>query len=90
MGDTNGRKIAHFLKRITWHRKKSSERHENAIDWYILVLRKEAKFGAEDKWVIRTKEKAIARLKAFGIPATKVKEVLEARGHKDLLSKVVY
>jgi hypothetical protein len=53
-----------------------------------LVLKKEAKFGAEDKWVIRTKEKAEARLKKLGIPMTKVKEILESRGQKDLLSKI--
>ena len=88
MWDTNGRKIAHFLKRLTWHRKKSTAKNENAVDRYILVLKKEAKFGAEDKWVIRTKQKAEARLKKYGIPMTKVKEVLESRGQKDLLSKI--
>lgn len=79
-----------MLKRLTWHKKKSSQKHENAIERYILVLKKEAKFGAEDKWVIRTKEKAIARLKKLGIPPVKVKELLEKRGYTDLLSKVVY
>ena len=83
MWDTNGRKIKHLLKRLTWHRKKSSQKYENAIERYILVLKKEVKFGAEDKWVIRTKEKAEARLKRFGIPMAKVKEVLESRGQKD-------
>jgi hypothetical protein len=53
-----------------------------------LVLKKEAKFGTKDKWVMRTKEKAEARLKKFGIPMTKVKEVLESRGQKDLLSNI--
>lgn len=76
------------MKRLTWHRKKSSTKYSGAIDWYILILKKEAKFGAEDKWVIRTKEKAEARLKKLGIPMTKVQEVLESRGHKDLLSKI--
>ncbi len=42
-GDTNGRKIAHMLKRLTWHRKKSTQKHENAIERYILTLRKEQK-----------------------------------------------
>ena len=88
MWDTNGRKIKHFLKRLSWHRKKSSIKNESAIGWYILVLKKEAKFGAEDKWVVRTKEKAEARLKKYGIPMSKVKEVLESRGHKDLSSKI--
>jgi len=88
MWDTNGRKIKHFLKRLSWHSKKSSRKNENAIDWYILVLKKEAKLGSNDKWVIRTKQKAEARLKKYSIPMTKVQEVLETRGYKDLLSKI--
>ena len=53
-------------------------------------MKKEAKFGVENKWVIRTKEKAVARLKKMGIAPIKVQEVLERRGHKDLSSKVDY
>ena len=79
-----------MLKRLTWHRKKSSKKHENAIERYILILRKEAKLGADDKRVIRTKERAIARLKKMGIAPIKVKEVIEKRSYKDLSSKVVY
>jgi len=74
---------------LTWHRKKSSAKYEGAIDWYILVLKKAAKFGAGDKQVIRTKAKADARLKKLGIPMSKVEEILVSRGQKDLLSKVV-
>ncbi|GHV23002.1 hypothetical protein FACS1894176_00560 [Bacteroidia bacterium] len=55
-----------------------------------MTLRKEAKLGAENKWVIRTKEKALARLQKMGIPASRVQEILESRGHKDLSSKAVY
>ena len=87
-GDTNGRKIKHFLKRLTWHRKKSWKRVDNAIERYILILNKEEKFGPEDRWVKRTKEKAELRLKKLGISHAKIKEVLESRGQKDLSSKV--
>ncbi|MDR0606847.1 MAG: hypothetical protein LBG52_00460 [Candidatus Peribacteria bacterium] len=55
-----------------------------------MTLRKEAKLGAEDKRVIRTKEKAIGRLQKMGIAPAKVKEVLENRSYKDLSSKVDY
>ena len=79
-----------MLKRLTWHKKKSSKKHENAIERYILVLRKEAKLGADDKRVVRTKAKAVARLKAMGIAPIKVKEVIEKRSYKDLSSKVDY
>jgi hypothetical protein len=55
-----------------------------------LTLKKESKLGAENKWVVRTKEKALARLQKMGIPASTVQEILERRGHKDLSSKAVY
>lgn len=78
----------HMLKRLTWHRKKSSQKHENAIERYILCLRKEKKLWSQDKWVIRTKEKAIARLKKYGITPNQVKEVLAGRTYNDLSSNV--
>lgn len=88
MWDTNGRKIKHFLKRLTWHRKKSCKRYQKAVEWYILVLKKEQKLGSADKWVVKTKANATARLKKYGIPMEKVKEVLESRGLTDLLSNI--
>lgn len=88
MWDTNGRKIKHFLKRLTWHRKKSCTKNEKAIDRYILILKKEEKFWSDDRRVIRTKEKAELRLKRLWISHAKIKEVLESRGLKDLSSKV--
>jgi hypothetical protein len=88
MWDTNGRKIKHFLKRLTWHRKKSCKKYQNAIDWYILVLKKEQKFWSTDKWVIKTKAHAADRLKKYGISMATVKETLESRGLTDLLSNV--
>ena len=53
-----------------------------------MILKKEEKFGADDKWVVRTKEKAELRLKKLGISHAKIKEVLESRGLKNLSSKV--
>lgn len=43
-------------------RKKSGNKHKKAIEWYILVLKKEELLG-ETKWVINTKKSAEARLK---------------------------
>ena len=87
MWDTNGRKIKHFLKRLTWHRKKSWMKVRNAIEWYILILKKEAKFWPEDKWVKNEKRKAEARLKKLWITNNQIKEALEAKGLKTLSSK---
>ena len=87
MWDTNGRKIKHFLKRLTWHRKKSCTRNDKAIDRYILILKKEQKFWADDRWVKRTKEKAELRLKKLWITHAQIKQALEARGLKSLSSK---
>jgi len=86
-GDTNGSKIKHFLKRLTRHRKKSWKKVSNAIEWYILILNKENKFGPEDKWVRNEKRKAELRLKKLWVTNKQIKEALEARGLKDLSSK---
>lgn len=88
MWDTNGRKIKHFLKRLSWHKKKSCRKYDKAIDRYILILKKEEKFGSDDRRVVRTKAQAELRLKKYGISHEKIKEVLESRGLKNLSSKV--
>ena len=87
-GDTNGSKIKHFLKRLTRHRKKSWKKVSNAIEWYILILNKEDKFGPEDKWVRNEKRKAELRLKKLWVTKDQIKEALEARWLKTLLSKI--
>ena len=86
-GDTNGRKIKHFLKRLTWHRKKSWTKVDSAIERYILILNKEDKFWPDDKWVRNEKRKAELRLKKLWITHAQIKEALEARGLKTLSSK---
>ena len=87
-GDTNGSKIKHFLKRLTRHRKKSWKKVSSAIEWYILILNKENKFGPEDKWVRNEKRKAELRLKKLWVTKDQIKEALEARWLKTLLSKI--
>lgn len=87
MWDTNGRKIKRMLVKLNWHRKKTWDKYKKAMEWYILVLKKEAKQG-ETKWTKNTKMKALNRLKKYGITMNQIKELLEQKGLKDLLSKV--
>lgn len=88
MWDTNGRKIKHFLVGLNWKKRKSGQKYKKAIEWYILVLKKEAMHG-ETKWTKNTKEKALARLKKYGITMWQVKDTLDKKGLKDLSSKIV-
>jgi len=87
MWDTNGRKIKHFLVGLNWKKKKSGNKHKNAVERYILVLKKESREG-ETKWVKNTKIKALARLKKYGIPMRHVKAALDHKWLKDLSSKI--
>lgn len=88
MWDTNGRKIKRFLVGLNWKKKKSGQKHKNAIERYILVLKKEAKQW-QTKRVLNTKEKALARLKRYWITMNQVKEALDRKWLKDLSSKIV-
>jgi len=83
MWDTNTRKIKHFLVGLTWKRKKTGKKYPKAIDRYIDLLKKEFKHG-KTKWIYKTKLKALARFKKYGINMSQVKVVLERRGLKDL------
>ncbi|HPC34482.1 MAG TPA: hypothetical protein PLP73_02375 [Candidatus Absconditabacterales bacterium] len=87
MGDTNGRKIKRFLVGLNWKKRKSGQKYKKAIERYILVLKKESIQG-ETKWVKDTKQKALARLKKYGITMGQVKEALDRKGLKDLSSKI--
>jgi hypothetical protein len=75
------------LTGLNWKKKKSGNKHKNAVERYILVLKKEAKEG-ETKWVKNTKLKALARLKKYGIPMSYVKKSLDHKGLKNLSSKI--
>lgn len=87
MWDTNGRKIKHFLVNMNRKRKKSNDKHQKAIEWYILILKKEVKEG-ETKWVYKTKERALARIKRYGITKHQIIKTMERKWLNDLLSKV--
>jgi len=87
MWDTNGRKIKHFLVGLNWKKNKSGKKYKKAIERYILILKKEAKQG-ETAWVKDAKQKALARLKKYGISMAQVKESLDRKWLKDLSSKI--
>ncbi len=87
MWDTSGAKYKHMLYNVSRARKKSWDKHKKAIEWYILVLKKEQLLGTT-KWVINTKKCAEARLKKMGISKKQLVEAMERKGLKDLLSKI--
>jgi len=87
MWNTSGAKYKHMLYNVSRARRKSWDKLKKAIEWYILVLKKETLLG-ETKWVINTKKCAEARLKKMWITKNMVIETLERKGLKDLLSKI--
>ncbi len=87
VGDTNGRKIKHFLKALNMHRKKSGIKNEKAVESYVTLLKREEKEGLT-AWIKNAKVKAEAKLKKYGITQQKIQEVLEQKGLTHLSSKV--
>lgn len=87
MGDTNGRKIKHFLKALNLHRPKTGLKNEKAVDSYITLLKREEKEGLT-AWIKNAKVKAEIKLKKYGITQQKIKAVLETKGLAHLSSKL--
>lgn len=87
MWDTNWRKIKRFLVGLNWKKNKSGKKYKSAIEWYILILKKEAKHG-QTKRVLDAKSKALARFKKYGITMNQVKEALDRKWLKDLSAKI--
>ncbi len=86
MWDTNGRKIKRKLVKIQWKRKATNKKLQKAIEWYVLILKKQAKQG-ETNWVKDAKQKALARIKKYGIADYQIQEVFDRKGLSDLFSK---
>jgi len=84
MGDTNGAKYKRFTYNLNWVKKKSGKKYKKAVERYILILKKQVKEG-DSKRVIKTKVRAQARLKKYGIPMIKITDLLEKKGLKDLV-----
>lgn len=87
MWDTNGRKIKRFLVWLNWKKKKSGQKYKKAIEWYIDILKKEEK-NWETKWTMNTKQRALARIKKYGITREQIENSLEHKGLNNLVSKV--
>lgn len=66
MGNTNGGKFPRVLYNLNFIRAKSGEKHKKAMEWYLLILKKEAKNGVT-KWTQKAKLRASARLKQNGV-----------------------
>lgn len=81
MGNTSGAKYKHMMYNVSRASQKSGKKLEKAIDRYVDLMKKEAAKG-ETKRIYKTKEKAKARLKKFGVTQKMVDEALAKRGLK--------
>ena len=87
MGDTNGGKFPRVLYNLNAVKAKSGDKYKKAMEWFLNILKKEAK-GGETKWTSKTKVKATARLKKYGITLAQMKTYAEQKWLKDLVSKI--
>lgn len=87
MGNTNGGKFPRVLYNFNKVRSRSGQKDKKAIEWYIDLLKKEEKEGTT-KWIYKTKIKAEARLKKFGISFQTIAKRLEKKGLQTLATKV--
>jgi len=83
MWDTSGAKHKHIFYNVSRHSKKSGDKLKKAINRYVSLLKREAK--AATKWIYKTKIKADARIKKFGITKTMIQKALEKKGLTDLI-----
>lgn len=62
-------KPVHAFQNPTRKTKRSGKKYENAVKRYEMLLKREIKEGVTSNRVAKTKEKALARLKKYGISA---------------------
>ncbi|MEI7919959.1 MAG: hypothetical protein WCH65_07550 [bacterium] len=79
MGNTSGAKYKHMMYNVSRTGKKSGKKLENAIARYVDLIKKENKQG-ETKWIYKTKERAQARLKKYGVTQTMIDAALAKKG----------
>lgn len=65
-------KPAHSFQNPTRKTKRSGKKYQNATKWYEMLLKREAREGTTSNRVAKTKEKALARLKKYGISAAAI------------------
>jgi len=78
MGNTSGAKYKHMMYNVSRASQKSGNKLEKAIARYVDLIKKEGKQG-ETKRINKTKEKAQARLKKFGVTQKMVDAALEKK-----------
>ena len=66
MGNTSGAKYKHMMYNVSRASQKSGKKLEKAIARYVDLIKKESDQG-ETKWIYKTKERAQARLKRYGV-----------------------
>ncbi len=66
MGNTSGAKYKHMMYNVSRSSQKSGKKLEKAIERYVDLIKKESKQG-ETKRLYKTKERAQARLKRYGV-----------------------
>ena len=66
MGNTSGAKYKHMMYNVSRSSQKSGKKLEKAIARYVDLMKKEEKQG-ETKWIYKTRLKANARLKRYGV-----------------------
>lgn len=79
MGNTSGAKYKHMMYNVSRASQKSGKKLEKAIARYVDLMKKEADQG-ETKWIFKTKERAQARLKRFGVTQTMIDAALAKKG----------
>ena len=75
MGNTSGAKYKHMMYNVSRASQKSGKKLEKAIARYVDLIKKEADQG-ETKRIYKTKERAQARLKKYGVTQKMIDEVL--------------
>lgn len=68
-------KPEHIHQNLGRKRKKSGKRPEKAIKWYVSLIKREKKEWLT-KWIEKTKIRAEARIKKFGISQAQIDKAL--------------
>ncbi|MEI6673335.1 MAG: hypothetical protein WCL02_08795 [bacterium] len=80
MGNTSGAKYKHIMYNVSRASQKSGKKLEKAINRYVDLIKKETKAGEETKWLYKTKLRAQARLKRYGVTQKMIDAALEKKG----------
>jgi hypothetical protein len=75
MGNTSGAKYKHMMYNVSRASQKSGKKLEKAIARYVDLIKKQSTQG-ETKWIYKTKERAQARLKRYGVTQTMIDAAL--------------